>query len=78
MEHYLQKTYCKTASLMANCMRAVAVLEGSSPEVILGGRCLGRGFSLSRIFWKGWNISERVGLARNKQWRDVFLLLFYF
>uniref|UniRef100_A0A7S3VUA8 Uncharacterized protein n=1 Tax=Dunaliella tertiolecta TaxID=3047 RepID=A0A7S3VUA8_DUNTE len=33
MDHYLQKTYCKTASLMANCMRAVAVLEGLSPEV---------------------------------------------
>jgi hypothetical protein len=33
LEHYLAKTYCKTASLMANSSRAVAVLAGASPEV---------------------------------------------
>ena len=33
MEFYLQKTYCKTASLMANSARSVALLAGSSPAV---------------------------------------------
>nr|QHF16630.1 geranylgeranyl pyrophosphate synthase GGPPS2-2 [Haematococcus lacustris] len=33
MEHYLQKTYCKTASLMANSAKAVAVLSDQPPEV---------------------------------------------
>lgn len=33
LEHYLSKTYCKTASLMANSAKAVAVLGGHSPEV---------------------------------------------
>ncbi len=33
LEHYLDKTYCKTASLMANSLRAVAVLGGHSEEV---------------------------------------------
>lgn len=28
MDHYMRKTYCKTASLMANSCRAVAVLGG--------------------------------------------------
>ena len=29
----LQKTYCKTASLMANSAKSIAVLSGHSPEV---------------------------------------------
>lgn len=33
LEHYLSKTYCKTASLMANSAKAVAVLGDQSPEV---------------------------------------------
>lgn len=33
MEHYIQKTYCKTASLMANSARSIAVLGGQSPQV---------------------------------------------
>ncbi|KAG2452545.1 hypothetical protein HYH02_002782 [Chlamydomonas schloesseri] len=33
LEHYLAKTYCKTASLMANSSRSVAVLAGAAPEV---------------------------------------------
>lgn len=33
MEHYLQKTYCKTASLMANSLRSVAVLGGHADGV---------------------------------------------
>jgi hypothetical protein len=28
MDHYMRKTYCKTASLMANSCKAVAVLGG--------------------------------------------------
>jgi geranyl diphosphate synthase len=33
MDHYLEKTFCKTASLMANSAKAIAVLEGHSAEV---------------------------------------------
>lgn len=33
LDHYLAKTYCKTASLMANSSRSIAVLAGTSPEV---------------------------------------------
>lgn len=33
LEHYLAKTYCKTASLMANSLRSVAVLSGSDNQV---------------------------------------------
>ncbi|KAG2482971.1 hypothetical protein HYH03_018148 [Edaphochlamys debaryana] len=33
LEHYLAKTYCKTASLMANSARSIAVLADSSDEV---------------------------------------------
>lgn len=33
MEHYLTKTYCKTASLMANSARAIAVLGEHPPQV---------------------------------------------
>ncbi|PSC71876.1 geranyl diphosphate synthase [Micractinium conductrix] len=31
MDHYLRKTYCKTASLMANSCKSMAVLGGHSP-----------------------------------------------
>ncbi|KXZ56018.1 hypothetical protein GPECTOR_2g1570 [Gonium pectorale] len=34
LEHYLAKTYCKTASLMANSARSIAVLAGVGPEVV--------------------------------------------
>jgi geranyl diphosphate synthase len=33
LDFYLQKTYCKTASLMANSCRAVATLAGAGPAV---------------------------------------------
>jgi len=33
LEHYLQKTYCKTASLMANSARSVAVVAGHGKQV---------------------------------------------
>ncbi len=36
LEHYLAKTYCKTASLMANSARCIAILSGAGPQV--GGR----------------------------------------
>jgi geranylgeranyl pyrophosphate synthase len=32
-EFYLQKTYCKTASLMSNSAKSIAVLSGESEEV---------------------------------------------
>ncbi len=40
MGHYLQKSYCKTASLMANSCRAIAVLGGHTEEVRLRSRAL--------------------------------------
>lgn len=33
LDHYLAKTYCKTASLMANSLRSVAVLSGADQQV---------------------------------------------
>lgn len=33
IDHYLHKTFCKTASLMANSARAQAILAGQPPEV---------------------------------------------
>lgn len=33
MEHYLRKTYCKTASLIANSCKSVAVLGGLDGQV---------------------------------------------
>jgi hypothetical protein len=33
LDHYLAKTYCKTASLMANSSRSIAVLAAATPEV---------------------------------------------
>lgn len=35
LDHYMRKTYCKTASLMANSCKAVAVLGGHSPTGVL-------------------------------------------
>lgn len=47
LEHYLAKTYCKTASLMANSSRAIAVLAGAGPQV-------------SEL---AWNYGRHLGLA---------------
>ncbi|GMP75539.1 hypothetical protein CsSME_00032587 [Camellia sinensis var. sinensis] len=33
MEYYLQKTYCKTASLISNSCKAIALLAGQTAEV---------------------------------------------
>ncbi|GLI58939.1 hypothetical protein VaNZ11_000727 [Volvox africanus] len=33
LDHYMAKTYCKTASLMANSSRSIAVLANVTPEV---------------------------------------------
>ena len=33
LEHYLRKSYCKTASLIANSCQSVALLGGAAPEV---------------------------------------------
>ncbi|KAL5200617.1 hypothetical protein ABZP36_021820 [Zizania latifolia] len=50
MEYYLQKTYYKTASLMSNSCKAVAVLAGHTTEVSMlayeYGRNLGLAFQL--------------------------------
>lgn len=50
MEHYLEKTFCKTASLMANSSRAVAILA-DQPEPVCDlawdyGRHLGLAFQI--------------------------------
>lgn len=50
MEHYLQKTFYKTASLIANSCKAIAVLAGQTAEVALlaynYGRNLGMAYQL--------------------------------
>lgn len=50
MDHYMRKTYYKTASLMANSCKSVAVQGGYSPEVCMDawayGRHLGLAFQL--------------------------------
>ena len=34
MEYYMEKTFKKTASLMANSSKAAAIIGGHSPEVL--------------------------------------------
>ncbi len=46
-EFYLKKTYCKTASLMANSAKSVAVLSGQSPEVCETAEGYGRHLGLA-------------------------------
>jgi geranyl diphosphate synthase len=50
MDHYMRKTYFKTASLVANSCKSVAVLAGCSPEQATAawdyGRHLGLAFQL--------------------------------
>jgi all-trans-nonaprenyl-diphosphate synthase len=47
MEAYLEKTYCKTASLMANSSKAAGVLSGVSDEVAENLYCYGRHLGLA-------------------------------
>jgi all-trans-nonaprenyl-diphosphate synthase len=47
MEAYLEKTYCKTASLMANSSKAAGVLSGVSDEVAENLYCYGRYLGLA-------------------------------
>lgn len=47
MEAYLEKTYCKTASLMANSSKAAGVLSGVSEEVAENLYCYGRYLGLA-------------------------------
>ena len=51
MDHYINKTFFKTASLMANSCKAVAVLGGHGPAVCQAaweyGRHLGLAFQVS-------------------------------
>ncbi len=37
MDYYLEKSYCKTASLLANSAKAVASLAGHTAEVRISG-----------------------------------------
>ncbi|MED6221064.1 putative protein serine/threonine kinase [Stylosanthes scabra] len=50
MEYYMQKTYCKTASLISNSCKAVAILAGQTAEVAMlafdYGKNLGLAFQL--------------------------------
>jgi len=50
LDHYMRKTFCKTASLMANSARAVALLSGQPAEVCEQswqyGRHLGMAFQI--------------------------------
>lgn len=47
MDVYLEKTYCKTASLMANSAKAAGLLSGVSPEVAENLYSYGRHFGLA-------------------------------
>ena len=55
MDHYINKTFYKTASLMANSCKAVAVLGGHGPAVCQAaweyGRHLGLAFQVSTCHW---------------------------
>ena len=50
LDHYIRKTFYKTASLMANSAKAIAILGGQSREVCelawLYGRHLGLAFQV--------------------------------
>lgn len=46
MEHYMQKTYCKTASLMANSARSVALVSGDNSKEVSNISCFHPG-----LFW---------------------------
>ncbi|XP_068650179.1 solanesyl-diphosphate synthase 1, mitochondrial-like isoform X2 [Aristolochia californica] len=47
MENYLQKTYCKTASLISNSCQAIAVLAGQTAEVSKFASDYGRNLGLA-------------------------------
>ena len=47
MDHYLRKTYLKTASLMANACEASAVVSGASPEARQAARAFGKNLGLA-------------------------------
>ena len=63
MDHYINKTFFKTASLMANSCKAVAVLGGHGPAVCQAaweyGRHLGLAFQVST-----WVLHEMVRASR--------------
>ena len=70
LDHYVRKTFYKTASLMANSAKAVAILGGQSREVSelawQYGRHLGLAFQvgcLFRCFALFWFNIVRAGLA---------------
>ncbi|EFJ50585.1 hypothetical protein VOLCADRAFT_88541 [Volvox carteri f. nagariensis] len=59
LDHYLAKTYCKTASLMANSSRSIAVLAGVPPEHVCGAVC-GSGDVVCDM---AWSYGRHLGLA---------------
>ncbi len=67
MDHYISKTFYKTASLMANSCKAVAVLGGHGPAVCQAaweyGRHLGLAFQVRRLWVLLWDgLGQRHGL----------------
>lgn len=68
MDHYMRKTYCKTASLMANSCRSVAVLGGHSAEDCHAaseyGRHVGLAFQLVDDIMDFTSTGESRGAAR--------------
>ncbi|KAJ4758414.1 Geranyl diphosphate synthase [Rhynchospora pubera] len=47
MEYYLEKTYCKTASLISNSCKSVAILAGQTAEVAMLAYDYGRNLGLA-------------------------------
>ncbi len=65
LEHYLDKSYYKTASMLANSAKAAAVLSGSSTQVAEAmfeyGRCLGIAFQVVDDLLDYTSSSETLG-----------------
>ena len=57
MDHYVRKTFYKTASLMANSCKAVAILGGGDRQTVdvawEYGRHLGLAFQVCWCFYQG-------------------------
>lgn len=69
MDHYVKKTFYKTASLMANSCKAVAILGGGSRETSQEAWEYGRNLGLA--FQVGQNSFEyRPNLYRARLWGE--------
>lgn len=58
MDHYLEKSYRKTASLMSNGAKAIAAMEGCSDEVQTAHSAVSFLFVEHRSVWTHLEISE--------------------